>query len=59
MTYTGHGFCLGAATTAAKFGLEDYLTQTLGHWKSAAYLAYIKIQCQELALLAKTLVNGL
>ena len=41
--YTGHSFRIGVATMAAKRGLEDSLIQTLGRWKSAAYLAYSKI----------------
>ena len=55
--YTGHSFCIGAATMAAKCGVEDSLIQTLGRWKSAAYLAYIKIPHQQLALVSKTLVS--
>ncbi len=55
--YTGHSFRIGAATTAAKCGLEDSLIQSLGRWKSAAYLAYIKIPRQELAPVAKILVG--
>ena len=55
--YTGHSFRIGAATTAAKHGLEDSLIQTLGRWKSAAYLAYIKIPRQELASVSKALAG--
>ena len=55
--YTGHSFRIGAATTAAKRGMEDSLIQTLGRWKSAAYLAYIKIPRQELASIARTLID--
>ncbi len=40
--YTVHSFRIGAATTAARYGMEDSLIQTLGHWKSTAYLAYIR-----------------
>ena len=38
--YNGHSFRIGAATTAAARGLEDSLIQTLGRWKSSAYLRY-------------------
>lgn len=34
----GHSFRNGVATTAAQRGLEDSLIQTLGHWKSDAYI---------------------
>ena len=39
-TYNGHSFRIGAATTAAECGIEDSMIQTLGRWKSSAYLAY-------------------
>ena len=38
--YTGHSFCMGAATMAARCGLEDSLIQTLGRWKSSVFMAY-------------------
>lgn len=38
---TGHSFRIGAATAAARAGLEDSLIQTLGRWHSGAYLRYI------------------
>ena len=46
---SGHSFCVGAATTAARVGMEDSLIQTLGRWRSSAYLRYICMSGQMLA----------
>ena len=39
--FNGHSFRIGAATTAAEKGIEDSIIQTLGRWKSTAYLLYV------------------
>ena len=57
-SYNGHSFRIGAATIAVKCGIEDSLIQTLGRWKSTAYLAYIKIPRQQLAFIATHLVQN-
>ena len=53
--YAGHSFRVGAATTAAQCGIPDSAIQTLGRWKSAAYLAYVRIPREKLAAISRTL----
>ena len=55
--YTGHSFRIGAATTAASVGIEDSTIQTLGRWKSSAYLLYIKLNPSHLATLSSTMAK--
>lgn len=57
-SFNGHSFRIGAATTAAKCSIEDSLIQTLGRWKSNAYLEYIKIPRQQLADIAPALLRN-
>lgn len=51
--YAGHSFRIGAASTASARGVEDSIIQTLGRWKSAAYLTYIRIPSDNLAALSQ------
>ena len=53
--YAGHSFRIGAASTAAAKGIEDSLIQTLGRWKSSAYLAYVRLPAENLAALSSRL----
>ena len=53
--YSGHSFRIGAATTTAANGVEDSTIQTLGRWKSSAYLSYVRIPPENLASLSRSL----
>ena len=48
-SYAGHSFRICAASTAAANGVEDSLIQTLGRWKSSAYLTYIRLPAKNVA----------
>ena len=56
--YAGHSFRIGAATTAAAKGVEDSLIQTLGRWKSSAYLLYVRLPPGNLAAISRILANN-
>ena len=47
--YSGHSFHIRAATTAAMAVVEDALIQTLGRWRSAAYVQYVRMPSKQLA----------
>ena len=55
--YAGHSFRIGAATTAASRGVEDALIQTLGRWKSSAYLTYIRLPPDNLAAISRIIAT--
>ena len=56
--YSGHSFRIGAASTAAANGIEDSLIQTLGRWKSSAYLTYVRIPSANLAAMSRHLCHN-
>ena len=53
--FAGHSFRIGAATTAASAGICDSSIQSLGRWKSNAYLLYIRAEPQKLAKVSSTM----
>ena len=53
--YAGHSFRIGAASTEAAKRIEDSLIQTLGRWKSSAYLTYVRLPAENLAALSQCL----
>lgn len=56
--YAGHSFRIGAASTAAARGVEDSLIQTLGRWKSSAYLAYVRLAPNHLASISTIIAHS-
>ena len=54
--YSGHSFRIGAATTAARGGIQDSLIKVLGRWQSAAYQIYIRTPPEVLRGVARQLL---
>lgn len=41
--YTGHSFCIGAATEAASLGFGKDLIKRIGRWESVRFRSYVRL----------------
>ena len=55
--YSGHSFRIGAATAAAAAGYNDSFIQSLGRWKSGAFISYIRSSPSDLKAVSTALAT--
>ena len=56
--YSGHSFRVGAATAAARAGLQEATIKMLGRWESSAYERYVRMPRESLAAISRQLSRG-
>jgi hypothetical protein len=56
--YSGHSFRVGAATTAARAGINEATIKMLGRWESAAYERYVRTPRETLAAISSQLTRA-
>lgn len=56
--YSSHSFRAGSATDAASLGASAHYIQSLGRWRSAAYLAYLRPTPQVQAAMTRFLAQS-
>ena len=57
--YSGHSFRVGAATAAARAGLQEATIKMLGRWESSAYERYVRMPRESLAAISRQLSQGM
>ena len=56
--FNGHSFQIGTATTAAQVGIPESVIQSLGCWKSSAFMIYVRTSPQQLTAISYRLVSS-
>lgn len=57
LSFVSHSFRIGAATAAAKAGIEDSSIRMMGRWSSSAFLAYVRTPREQLAQFSANLAR--